>query len=270
MEVNITLRKDEDPIQDISTINYEDNNYLNIFLAYDYGMNTLMGKHTYIYYKLEDESIYSDDFIVQSHGMKIRRKIDHNVYGVVNISFAIKDKTTYINIPQSIILSIENTTPSQNNENLQGYSQYELSEDFIVQNNKIYINNNDKYEYNDIFINSIEKIISDTPLSNSNTVYFEKVSDNIYIKYSIKTDRIDDISSDLHEFAINYYKNNAYNILEKEKTKLLLDYLCGYFFGIKNINVYINKDKIKKWYKEEEEKISTYDDLSNDLIIDKY
>lgn len=146
-----------------------------------------------------------------------------------------------------------------------------FSEDFIVKDNKIYINKQEKYEYEKIYINYIEKIISETPMINTESDIYEKISENMYIHYNINTKREydDKLYSDLHNFAVNYYKNKAYFILENEKSKILEQCLTVYFFGIGNPEI-CNQNKLLSWYKEQEEKISSYNDLSKDIIINKF
>ena len=146
-----------------------------------------------------------------------------------------------------------------------------FSEDFIIKDNKIYINKQEKYEYENIYINYVEKIISQDPFINNESDIYEKIGENLYMHYNINTQREynEELYNDLHNFAINYYKNKAYFILEKEKSKILEQCLTVYFFGIGNPEI-CNQNKLLNWYKEQESKISSYNDLSTDIIIDKF
>lgn len=146
-----------------------------------------------------------------------------------------------------------------------------FSEDFIIKNNKIYLNKQEKYEYENIYINYIEKIQSDHLIKTEEGHVYEQISDNLYIHYNINTERPydDTLLQDLHNFAIDYYKNKAYFILEEEKRKLLEQCLTVYFFGIGNPDI-CNQTKLLNWYRQQEEKITSYNDLSTEIIINKF
>lgn len=146
-----------------------------------------------------------------------------------------------------------------------------FSEDFIIKNNKIYLNKQEKYEYENIYINYIEKIQSDHLIKTEEGHVYEQISDNLYIHYNINTKRPydDTLLQDLHNFAIDYYKNKAYFILEEEKRKLLEQCLTVYFFGIGNPDI-CNQTKLLNWYRQQEEKITSYNDLSTEIIINKF
>lgn len=181
------------------------------------------------------------------------------------IDETIKDKlNNHNNIINDLIKKTEDLP-----ENI--INKLNFSEDFILKNNKIYLNKQEKYEYENIYINYIEKLKSDEPFQNTTSDIYEHVSNNLYVHYNINTNRNYDekLYSDLHEFAVNYYKNKAYFILEKEKNKILEQCLTVYFFGIGNPEI-CNQNKLLNWYKNQEFKISSYNDLSKDIIIDKF
>ncbi len=284
--LNITIYKDKPPLYE--DIVYSDNTVLKIFFAYDYNFKSLLGKTLQIQYN----NLYIDEFPIQSNGMLVERKLNSSyVTPTTTLKLMLKDNNRCIQIPYLIKIKVEpkncedidfidkiieekinknyiiNNIATETHEVISKFMNEfnnKFSEDFIIKD-KIYINKQEKYEYKDIYINYIEKINIKEPITTETDIY-EHLIDDLYIHYNIKTERIN-IEKDLHDFAIDYYKNKAYLILEEEKRKALIECLSAYFFGIGNI---CDRNKLLNWYKQQENKITSYNDLSKEIIINKF
>lgn len=246
---NVTLFKNKKPIYD------EDKYYhigdkgilLKIILTYDYGLDDLFGKTFQIQYLLPNNGLYIDDFLIDTHGMFIERRINDKCFnneGDVFIKFAIKDinDDTYIQMPYTISFKVKESfiSPKHLTDSVQGIMIEGLIERINLTVEK-YIENN----LSDIITESCKCIIEDNVMPkvlNKIDSYVEEKLKNINVEPKVITENIVEKYDDktLYSYVDNKIKNIQNNIKDIKNTPKIT---YSNSFDVNNNIVYLS-DKV--------------------------